>query len=141
MSANGDDTLAELDSHNSEYVESLLEEYLEDASRVPPAWQEYFHKLTNGNGHVLAAPRRPSFQPSSVFNPASGARRPARKLDDSQRLLQHRVDQLVVGYRVHGHRAAKLDPLGLAPRDSVSIDPAHYGLRPEDLDREIMTTF
>jgi 2-oxoglutarate dehydrogenase E1 component len=140
MSANGHDTLAELDSHNSEYVESLLEDYLQDPSRVPPAWQDYFRKLTGGNGHVVTAHHRPSFQPASVFNPAS-ARRSSRRNDDSSRLLQHRVDQLVVGYRVHGHRAAKLDPLGIAPRDSTPLDPAHYGLTPDDLDREIMTTF
>ncbi len=140
MSANGDETQLELDSYNSEYVERLLEDYLQDASRVSPVWQQYFRKLTGGNGDTLVARKRPSFQADSVFNPPS--RRPSiRALDESSRLLQHHVDQLVVGYRVHGHRAAKLDPLGLAPRDSVPLDPAHYALTPEDLDRQIMTTF
>jgi 2-oxoglutarate dehydrogenase E1 component len=140
MSANGEETHLELDSYNSEYVERLLEDYLQDASRVSPVWQQYFRKLTAGHGDTLIAPKRPSFQADSVFNPPS--RRPSvRVLDESSRLLQHRVDQLVVGYRVHGHRAAKLDPLGLAPRDSTPLDPAHYGLTPEDLDRQIMTTF
>jgi 2-oxoglutarate dehydrogenase E1 component len=142
MSANGDDSQMELDSYNSEYVEALLEDYLQDASRVSPVWQQYFRKLTGGNGHgeTAVARKRPSFQADTVFNPPS--RRPSvRALDESSRLLQHHVDQLVVGYRVHGHRAAKLDPLGLAPRDKVPLDPAHYGLVPEDLDRQIMTTF
>jgi 2-oxoglutarate dehydrogenase E1 component len=142
MSANGDDTQMELDSYNSEYVEALLEDYLQDASRVSPVWQEYFRKLTGGNGSTAVARtrKRPSFQADTVFNPPS-RRTSVRVLDESSRLLQHLVDQLVVGYRVHGHRAAKLDPLGLAPRDTVPLDPAHYGLTPEDLDRQIMTTF
>ncbi|HEX3601377.1 MAG TPA: 2-oxoglutarate dehydrogenase E1 component, partial [Lacipirellulaceae bacterium] len=140
MSANGDETHLELDSYNSEYVENLLEDYLQDASRVSPVWQQYFRKLTAGNGETIVARKRPSFQADTVFNPPS-RRQSVRLLDESSRLLQHHVDQLVVGYRVHGHRAAKLDPLGLAPRDSVPLDPAHYGLTPEDLDRKIMTTF
>lgn len=144
MSANGDESHLELDSYNSEYIEQLLDDYLQDASRVSPVWQQYFQKLTAGNGETLTAPKRPSFKPASVFNPPS--RRPAvavapRQLDESARLLQHLTDQLVVGYRVYGHRCAKLDPLGLAYRESTPLDPAHYGLSLMDLDREIMTTF
>ena len=140
MSAHGDESQMELDSYNSEYVERLLEDYLQDASRVSPVWQQYFRKLKGGNGDTLVARKRPSFQADSVFNPPT--RRPSvRALDESSRLLQHHVDQLVVGYRVHGHRAAKLDPLGLAPRDTVPLDPAHYSLTTDDLDRQIMTTF
>src|SRR5262245_17627549 len=140
MAANGDETQLELDSYNSEYVERLLDNYLQDPSQVAPVWQQYFRNLTGGNGDILVAPRRPSFHPASVFNPPS---KPSASptSDASYRLLQHHVDQLVVGYRVHGHRAAKLDPLGLAPRDSTPLDPAHYSLAPDDLDREIMTTF
>jgi 2-oxoglutarate dehydrogenase E1 component len=147
MSLNGDDTLSELDSHNSEYVETLLDEYLQDPLRVPESWQHYFKYLTSKNGNGLVGRRRPSFQPASVFNPVGAVAAPAAAPAPSATpnaaiaLLQHRVDQLVVGHRVHGHRAAKLDPLGLAPRDSVSTDPAHYGLTPADLDTEIMTTF
>jgi 2-oxoglutarate dehydrogenase E1 component len=148
MAANGDETQLELDSYNSEYVERLLEDYLQDPSQVAPVWQQYFRNLTGGNGDVLVAPQRPSFRPASVFNPLSQPTASTRSLpgpspasDADYRLLQHRVDQLVVGYRVHGHRAAKLDPLGLAPRDTVPLDPAHYKLAPADLDREIMTTF
>ena len=47
----------------------------------------------------------------------------------------------MVGYRVHGHLAAKLDPLGLAPRNPLPLNPGHYGLTAADFDREVMTTF
>jgi 2-oxoglutarate dehydrogenase E1 component len=140
MPANGEETPLELDSHNSQYVERLLDDYLQDASRVSPVWQQYFRNLTGGNGETLTAQKRPSFKPTSVFNPLS-PRAATHRNDESGLLLQHRVDQLVVGYRVHGHRCAKLDPLGLAPRDCTPLDPAHYGLTLLDLDREIMTTF
>src|SRR3954447_10631984 len=118
MSANRDESQMDLDSYNSEYVEALLEDYLQDASRVSPVWQQYFRKLIAGNGETAVTRKRPSFLADSVFNPPS-RRASVRVLDESSRLLQHHVDQLVVGYRVHGHRGAKLDPLGLAPRDTV----------------------
>src|SRR4029079_5464380 len=111
MSANGDDSQMELDSYNSEYVEALLEDYLQDASRVSPVWQQYFRKLTggNGNGETAVARKRPSFQADTVFTPPS-RRLSVRVLDESSRLLQHHVDQLVVGSRAPGYRSAKLDP-------------------------------
>ncbi len=43
--------------------------------------------------------------------------------------------RLINYYRVRGHQAAKLDPLGLAPIPSVpDLDPAFHGLGPEDMD-------
>src|SRR5215213_6205188 len=118
--SNGKDGV-QLDSRNAAYVESLLQEYLEDSTSVPPVWQQYFRRLTAGNGDVLAAPRRPKFKPTSVFNPA-GRGLPPRDSDQAAQLFQHRVDQLVVSYRVHGHLAAKIDPLGLAPRHTSPLD-------------------
>src|SRR5262249_44352634 len=110
------------------------------SSSVPPVWQEYFRALTATNGDTLAAPARPKFKPTSVFNP-SGNTPTSRETVRSEQLVQHRVDQLVVGYRVHGHLGAKLDPLGLAPRNPLPLNPGHYGLTKDDFDREIMTTF
>ncbi len=140
MSEKNGNNGVELDSRNAAYVEGLLEEFLQDSASVSPVWQQYFRELTAGNGEVLAAPRRPKFKPTSVFNP-SGKRLPQRESEQAAQLFQHRVDQLVVGYRVHGHLAAKLDPLGLAPRNPLPLNPGHYGLTAADFDREVMTTF
>jgi 2-oxoglutarate dehydrogenase E1 component len=130
----------ELDSRNAAYVEGLLEEYIRDPNSVPPVWQQYFRQLAAGNGGSLAPARRPSFKRSSVFNPA-GSNGDFSADIRSQELFQHRVDMLVVGYRVHGHLAAKLDPLGLAPRNPLPLNPGHYNLTIDDFDREAMTTF
>ena len=97
MSATGDDTLAQLDSYNSEYVEQLLEDYLQDSASVSPLWQNYFQSLTDGNGIHVPARHKPSFQPASVFNPPAPPQPAPRRADQADMLLQHRVDQLVVG--------------------------------------------
>ena len=136
---NGNNTV-KLDSRNAAYVESLLADYLNDSSSVPAVWQQYFRELTAGNGEDLTPPRRPSFKPASVFNPTCSPEATRESVQSAQ-LFQHRVDQLVVGYRVHGHLAAKLDPLGLAPRNRLPLNPGHYGLTVDDFDREVMTTF
>jgi 2-oxoglutarate dehydrogenase E1 component len=129
----------DFDVHNADYVEQVLEDYLRDAASVPPFWQQYFSDLSGGNGADSLPRRRPSFQPASVFNP------PAKKVtsqqpDNSALVRQQRADELVDAYRTFGHLAAKLDPLGLAPRDRSPIDPANYGLGPADLDRDILST-
>ena len=129
----------DLDIHNAEYVEQVLEDYIRDASSVPPFWQQYFSELSGGNGADSLPRRRPSFQPSSVFNPLAIAKTSQRS-DNSALVRQQRVDELVDAYRTFGHLAAKLDPLGLAPRKRSPIDPANYGLGPADLDRDVIAT-
>ena len=139
MPAKSANSSVELDSQNAAYVEQLLDQFLQDGASVPPVWQQYFRELTAGNGELLTAPRRPnsSQQASSI----QAVRQSPREADQTCQLFQHRVDQLVVGYRVHGHLAAKLDPLGLAPRNPLPLNPGHYGLTVADFDREVMTTF
>jgi 2-oxoglutarate dehydrogenase E1 component len=133
-------TEIKIGSHSAEYVESVLEDYLRDAASVPPAWQQYFRQLTSGNGEHLAATRRPASRPAALLQPPAMSRiEPADT--KAALLLQHRADRLMVAYRVHGHLAAKLDPLGLAPRDESPLDLEHHDLTPADLDREVMSTF
>ncbi|MGH7675660.1 MAG: multifunctional oxoglutarate decarboxylase/oxoglutarate dehydrogenase thiamine pyrophosphate-binding subunit/dihydrolipoyllysine-residue succinyltransferase subunit, partial [Gemmatimonadales bacterium] len=42
---------------------------------------------------------------------------------------------LVRAHRIHGHRAARLDPLGTEPPDDPALDPAPLGLTPETMAR------
>jgi 2-oxoglutarate dehydrogenase E1 component len=74
---------------------------------------------------VIAAPAQPS--PAPTPNELRAA------TQDSLRALM-----LIRSYRVRGHLAAKLDPLGLMERASDSeLDPAHYGFTAADFDRPI----
>src|SRR3954471_5977834 len=141
MSSNHEPAATHLDSRNAAYVEGLLAEYLKDAESVPPVWRDYFRQLADGNSESLAPPKRPSFKPRSLFNPGGNGAVITHESVDAEKLLQHRADMLVVGYRVHGHLAAKLDPLGLAPRSGSPLNLSNYGLTPADLDRDAMTTF
>lgn len=57
-------------------------------------------------------------------------------LQDNEAQLQNRhhnaaLLRFVDSVRTHGHRAARIDPLDLIPRDSevAALDPSRYGLR------------
>ena len=66
--------------------------------------------------------------------PAAGATRReaapgAPSLDDLRHVAEAMA--LVRALRIHGHQAARLDPLGGAPRGDESLEPSHLGLTAE----------
>src|SRR3989442_1524669 len=100
---------------NLTFVENLYEDFLRDASSVPPDWQRYFAELGDGELRFRKAPFAPTFHSFSIFNPPSlpgiEARRPLAPSPAAA--LQDRVHMLIRLYRVRGHRIARVDPLGL----------------------------
>ena len=131
---------AHLSGGNAAYVEELYELYLHDPNAVPEEWRTYFQKLpadgssatdvshsTIRDHFVLLAKNQRRAQPVSVGSVSS-----------EHEKKQVEVLRLIQAYRMRGHQAAQLDPLGLwqrpAPAD-LSIN--HYGLTNADLD----TTF
>ena len=129
-----------LSGGNAAYVEELYELYLHDPNAVPEEWRTYFQTLPNdGNSandvshstirdhFVLLAKNQRRAQPVS-----------AGSVSSEHEKKQVEVLRLIQAYRMRGHQAAQLDPLGLwqrpAPAD-LSIN--HYGLTNADLD----TTF
>src|SRR2546423_5892148 len=132
---------AQFDCRNASYWEQMLEDYLRDESLVPPAWQSYFGALAAENGGRLRPAARPSFRPSSLFNPpanGAGNGKVEGKLRQAEG-FQERVGLLVREYRVRGHLAAQLDPLGLNRPGRPELAPATYSLREADMDRQIST--
>ncbi len=137
-------------STNLDYVEQLYNDYLLDPNSVDPTWRAEFdqwHRLTGGDQPLRI---RPSFTPRSIFSPrpsgngnghapSRGAAPPDETREEALSSLQHRVDQLVRNFRVRGHIAAQLDPLGGPPADVPEISPAYYGFTEADMDRPFTT--
>ncbi|HUE71464.1 MAG TPA: 2-oxoglutarate dehydrogenase E1 component [Pirellulaceae bacterium] len=124
-----------LDSQNVAYVERLLDIYQRDPAQVPAQWRDYFqqHGAASGNGQARFAP---SFRPASLFNPPPLAA-DGRHLAAAQR--QDRVSQLIRAYRVRGHLAARLDPLGIERPEPPELALAFHRLREADLERSFST--
>ncbi|MBI3725551.1 2-oxoglutarate dehydrogenase E1 component [bacterium] len=126
--------LGQVASENLGFVEELYDRFLEDPKSVEPDWREVFTAI----GPPARVARAP-FVPRSIFSPAGADGRAGAAVDDV--LRQARVVRLVEAYRVHGHLAAKLDPLGTPhdPRPHPELEPASYGLTERDLDLPLVT--
>jgi 2-oxoglutarate dehydrogenase E1 component len=102
------------------YADELFEQYRRDPAAVPDDWRRWFE----------AAQREAEAPPGVHYAPAGQD----CTLEVSLAVRQLRVDQLVRAFRMSGHRAAALDPLG-RPRPAVpDLDPASYALSESDLD-------
>src|SRR5947207_13242983 len=108
------------------FVESLYQDYLRDPNSVPEDWRQYFKGLSDGNGSSKAGSAAPTFQPRSIFNPPAPDGNGKASGEETGAVLQDRVDQLIRNYRVRGHMAAQLDPLGIPRAKPPELDPEFY---------------
>ncbi|MCP9484229.1 MAG: 2-oxoglutarate dehydrogenase E1 component [Gaiellaceae bacterium MAG52_C11] len=130
----------DVDGPNSGYASLLLEDYLEDPDSVPAEWRTLFESgessfvaslpglqrlleaAANGNGH--AEPVAPA---------AVAAEAPAATVDETLLGGVAAAMALVKAHRMHGHLAARLDPLGSEPMGDPALDEARLipSLTPE----------
>jgi len=133
---------------NAGYVGALLEQYLENPEAVDPAWREVFersdedalralpglrrlvdaHARDGGNGAATAvAPLPPAEAPPAP------APETARAADLDLLAAVAAAMSLVKAIRMHGHLAARLDPLGSEPPGDPALEPEslHPPLTPE----------
>src|SRR3954468_947816 len=125
----------DVDALNAGYAAALLEDYLENPSAVPQEWREMFESAPdalfdaypglkilleqlnanghgNGNGGPAAAPAPQPVAPAAAAEP------------DEELLGGVAASMaLVKAYRMHGHLAAHLDPLGSDPPGDPALEP------------------
>ncbi len=133
---------AHLSGGNAAYVEELYELYLHDPNAVPEEWRTYFQKLPNDGSpatdvshstvrdhFVLLAKNQRRAQPVS-----------AGSVSSEHEKKQVEVLRLIQAYRMRGHQASQLDPLGLWKRPlPADLTIRHYGLTDADLDTVFRT--
>ncbi len=159
------DQLSFLYGTNSSYIEELYARYLNDPNAVDESWRSFFAELNDDERSVLdelqpsrdarkiadieygddeddtqargqterggnGAAAVPSWAPAPVAAGQGVSHYAVAR--DSIRILM-----MIRAYRVRGHLAANLDPLGLeGERHHPELDPKSYGFTDEDLDRE-----
>jgi 2-oxoglutarate dehydrogenase E1 component len=125
----------DVDGLNAGFAQQLLEQYLESPETVPSEWRELFESgdselvashpglvrlletlRADGNGHApaAAAPAAPAVAPAAPTDELLGGVAAAMAL--------------VKAHRMHGHLAARLDPLGSEPVGDPALEPER--LRP-----------
>src|SRR5579871_5232983 len=123
----------DVDGLNAGYAALLLEQYLENPSAVPSEWRALFESRPeailqsqpglqrllelsgDGNGHVAVAEPPP---PPPAPAPAAPAAPDAELLGGVAAAMA-----LVKAFRMVGHLAAHLDPLGSEPPGDPALEP------------------
>lgn len=144
-----------LTGFNAEYIANLYNEFLKNPSGVDASWRAFFDTLRDDEKAVLSELTGASWaakefkKPNAPFGvktadevvkgakpanksdaPAAAAASPSALKDSIQAVL------MVKAFRMYGHFAAQLDPLGLKhPSGHPELDPARYGL--SDLNKSV----
>ncbi|MHB1243178.1 MAG: multifunctional oxoglutarate decarboxylase/oxoglutarate dehydrogenase thiamine pyrophosphate-binding subunit/dihydrolipoyllysine-residue succinyltransferase subunit [Gaiellaceae bacterium] len=135
----------DVDGLNAGYARLLLEDYLENPDAVPAEWRELFEsgdsalvaahpglarlletlgRVNGGNGHAA-----PVAEPTAEPAPAA----PAPPAPQAAAAPEGAIDETLLGgvaaamalvkaHRMHGHLAARLDPLGSEPLGEPALD-------------------
>ena len=131
----------DVDGLNSGYARLLLDDYLEDPDGVPHEWRQLFEsgeselvaahpglqRLLAGNGQGVAtateaaadATAAPGQSPSPQTAPTG---RDVAEQDETLLGGVAAAMALVKAHRMHGHLAARLDPLGSEPLGDPALD-------------------
>ena len=136
----------EVDGLNTGYAALLLEQYLDNPAAVPPEWRELFEdapetllkvqpglarlldrRAEAGNGHPpvpAAAPAAAAEPETPVAAPAepAAAAEPAAPAEPAAAGVAAAM-ALVEAFRMHGHLAARVDPLGSEPTGDPALEP------------------
>jgi 2-oxoglutarate dehydrogenase E1 component len=108
------------DTYNAAYVQAVFDQYQQNPSAVDPAWRRLFES-GGAAGSVLGATR-------------DGVRRDGGPPSEAQLRAARAAGELVDAFRLHGHRAAHLDPLGSPPPGHPMLDPRFHGITWADLE-------
>ncbi len=129
--------MEDVDGVNAGYARLLLDEYLDNPEAVQPEWRALFEagdnpvvrelpglarllERTSRNGEAAAGNGRAATPVAAPSEPPAAAAGPS-----DPRLLGGvaAAMALVKAHRMHGHLAARLDPLGAEPIGDPALDP------------------
>ena len=105
------------DSQNAAYVQALFDQYQQNPSSVDETWRRFFAE--GGATGLLGAE---AIAPAGTGEPSIAQLRAARAFGE-----------LVDAYRLHGHRAAQLDPLGSTPKGHPMLEAEFHGASEEEI--------
>ena len=157
-----------MQGHNAEYLEQLYAQYANDPNAVDAAWAEFFRQMGDAELDVKAEATGPSWArndwPPALDDDLTGAltgewpapaeaKGAGKKIKDKaaakgvevtddqvQRAVLDSIRALMLirAYRIRGHLAADLDPLGMrAAAAHPELDPRTYGFTDGDMDRPV----
>ena len=147
---------------NAVYLEHMAAQYAADPASVPESWRAFFAEVGDTAGAQKQAAAGPSWKRADWPRPANGElttalgdieadtvalpdavaahKGAAASPEDVHKAVRDSIAaiMLIRAFRMRGHLAADLDPLGLTSfGEQPELDPASYGFTDADRDREI----
>ena len=146
--------LDSFDTYNAGYVEELYERYLRSPGSVDESWRRYFGGGNGGGAYAVSGAQGAPPAPGTATAPAGAVAGGAAAVGPAVRevltpqaiaavspqVLRSAVTAaaLVDAYRLHGHRAARVNPLpaGAAAHPMVwdQLEPEFYGITLAELE-------
>ncbi|MDB5468816.1 MAG: 2-oxoglutarate dehydrogenase, subunit [Caulobacter sp.] len=150
---------------NAAFVEDLYARWADNPGSVEPSWAAFFSTLRDAPVDAKAAAQKPAWTPKPVPAPRPdwlsamdgmwpaveaklGAKIAATQPAASPEAIRAatldslRAIMMIRAYRMRGHLAANLDPLGIGEKlPAPELEPSSYGFTDADLDRPIFLDF
>ncbi len=157
-----------MQGHNAEYLEQLYAQFANDPNAVDVAWRDFFAALGDTEIDIKKEANSPSWArrdwPSTPNDDMTAALDgmwplPNEAKEASAKIVQKaeansveitdeamkravldsiRALMIIRAYRIRGHLAADLDPLGMREKTQhPELDPKSYGFTEADMDRPI----
>ncbi|WP_282021643.1 2-oxoglutarate dehydrogenase E1 component [Ruegeria faecimaris] len=156
-----------MQGHNAEYLEQLYAQYSKNPGAVDAAWAEFFKAMGDASPDVQREAEGPSWARSDwppmptddltgaltgewaeIDAKAAGKKIKEKAADKGVAVSEDQIKRAVLdslralmlirAYRIRGHLAADLDPLGMrAASTHPELDPKTYGFTDADMDRPI----
>ena len=136
-----------LSGNNAGFIAELYARFLDDPGSVDESWRRFFAEIADDPAAVRAEQQGPSWGhplPAIITNGKErgaawqAAAAPLPEVSRQETIDSIRALNLIRAYRVRGHFAADLDPLGLDKRrPHPELDYRNWGFGEADLDREI----
>jgi 2-oxoglutarate dehydrogenase E1 component len=150
---------------NAAFVEDLYARWAGDPNAVEPSWRAFFTSLHEQTDAVKRSADKPAWTPAETAPartdwlsaldgmwPSVEAKLAAKIVERepaaspmavrAATLDSLRAIMMIRAYRMRGHLAANLDPLGISEKqDASELDPASYGFAESDFGRPIFLDF
>lgn len=156
-----------MQGHNAEYLEQLYAQYAKDPGAVDAAWADFFRQMGDAKPDVEREAEGPSWartdwppmptddltsaltgEWAEIDAKAAGDKIKDKAVSKGVEVSEDQIKRAVLdslralmlirAYRIRGHLAADLDPLGMrAASTHPELDPKTYGFAEADMDRPI----
>ena len=157
-----------MQGHNADYLEQMYARYAKDPVSVDAQWATFFAEMGDPDNDVVAQAAGPSWArsdwpptplddltsaftgeyPTAAEAHNSGQKIAAKASEIGAPVTEEQIKRAVLdglralmlirAYRIRGHLAADLDPLGMRQEDDrPELDPSRYGFTASDMDRPI----